>query len=190
MPATIGTPTSRIDGRVKVTGAAKYAGEFTAPDLAYGVVVNSTLPRGRIVSIDASRALAVSGVIDVLTHKNRVKMADRDENYRDEVAPEDGAPFRPLYDDKVHFNYQPVALVVAEDEDIARFAATLVEVRYREEPFTTDLQSQREQAYKVDKPVKPRGDAIKALAGATVRHDAEYVVPAEYHNPMELYGAT
>jgi xanthine dehydrogenase YagR molybdenum-binding subunit len=90
----------------------------------------------------------------------------------------------------VHFNYQPVALVVAEDEDIARFAATLVEIRYREESFTTDLQSQREQAYKVDKPVKPRGDAIKALAGATVRHDAEYVVPAEYHNPMELYGAT
>src|SRR6187402_1670360 len=99
MPATIGTPVSRIDGRAKVTGAAKYAGEFAAPDLAYGVVVNSTVPKARIVSIDASRALAVGGVIDVITHKNRVKMATKDEDYRDELAPEDGAPFRPLYDD-------------------------------------------------------------------------------------------
>jgi xanthine dehydrogenase YagR molybdenum-binding subunit len=190
MPATIGTPTSRVDGRAKVTGAAKYAAEFTAPDLAHGVVVNSTIPRGRIVSIDTSRALAVAGVIDVLTHNNRVKMADKHDDYRDDVAPENGAPFRPLYDDKLHFNFQPVALVVAEDEDTARFAATLVEIQYQAESFATDLQANREQAIKVDKPVKPRGDAVKALAGASVRHDAEYVIPAEYHNPMELFAAT
>jgi xanthine dehydrogenase YagR molybdenum-binding subunit len=190
MPATIGTPTSRVDGRAKVTGAAKYAAEFTAPDLAYGVVVNATMPRGRIVNIDTSRALAVTGVIDVLTHKNRVKMADKDDDYRDDVAPENGAPFRPLYDDKVHFNFQPVALVVAEDEDTARFAATLVDINYQAESFATDLQAHREEAIKVDKPVKPRGDAVKALASAAVRHDAEYVIPAEYHNPMELFGAT
>ncbi|WP_407155978.1 xanthine dehydrogenase family protein molybdopterin-binding subunit [Bradyrhizobium sp. STM 3557] len=190
MPATIGTPTSRVDGRAKVTGAAKYAAEFTAPDLAYGVVVNSTIPRGRIVGIDTSRALAVAGVIDVLTHKNRVKMADKDDDYRDDVAPENGTPFRPLYDDRVHFNFQPVALVVAEDEDTARFAATLVDINYQAESFATDLQAHREEAIKVDKPVKPRGDAVKALAGAPVRHDAEYVVPAEYHNPMELFAAT
>ncbi len=190
MPATIGTPTSRVDGRAKVTGSAKYAAEFTAPDLAFGVVVNSTSPRARILNIDASRALAVPGVIDVLTHKNRVKMAAKDDDYRDDVAPENGTPFRPLYDDKVHFNFQPVALVVAEDEDTARFAATLVDIDYQAESFATDLQARREQAVKVDKPVKPRGDAVKALASAAVRHDAEYVIPAEYHNPMELFGAT
>ncbi|MGJ4943307.1 xanthine dehydrogenase family protein molybdopterin-binding subunit [Bradyrhizobium sp. HKCCYLS1011] len=186
----IGTATSRVDGRAKVTGAAKYAGEFTAPDLAYGVVVSSTIARGRIASIDPSRALAVEGVIDVLTHKNRVKMGSKDDDYRDDVAPAGGAPFRPLYDDKVHFNFQPVALVVAEDEDTARFAATLVEINYHSESSATDLHARREQAFKVDKPVKPRGDALKALAGAAVRHDAEYVVPIEYHNPMELFAAT
>src|SRR3569833_2172965 len=117
-------------------------------------------------------------------------MAAEDEDYRDEVAPEDGAPSRPLYDDKVHFNYQPVALVVAADEDTARYAATLVEIKYQADSFVTDLHARREQAFKVDKPVTPRGDAVKALASAPVRHDAEYVIPAEYHNPMELYGAT
>lgn len=190
MTAHIGTATSRVDGRAKVTGAAKYAAEFTAPDLAFGVVVSSTIPRGRIVRIDTSRALAVDGVIDVLTHANRVRMADKDDDYRDEVAPEDGSPYRPLYDDHVHFNFQPVALVVAEDEDTARFAATLVVVEYEAESFATDLQARCEQAFKVDKPMKPRGDATRALAGAAVRHDADYGVPIEYHNPMELYAST
>ncbi|MGJ5035071.1 MULTISPECIES: xanthine dehydrogenase family protein molybdopterin-binding subunit [unclassified Bradyrhizobium] len=190
MTARIGTATSRIDGRAKVTGVAKYAAEFTAPDLAFGVVVNSTIPKGRVVRIDTGRALAVDGVLDVLTHANRVRMADNDDAFRDEVAPEDGSPYRPLYDDRVHFNYQPVALVVAEDEDTARFAATLVAVEYLAESFATDLHARREQAFKVDKPLKPRGDATKALAGAAVRHDADYGVPIEYHNPMELYAST
>lgn len=190
MASIIGTATSRVDGRAKVTGAAQYAAEFTAPDLAYGVVINATIPKGRVARIDTMRALAVEGVIDVLIHINRVPMASKDDDYRDEVAPEDGAPYRPLYDDKVHFNFQPVALVVAVDEDTARFAATLVEVDYRPEDFATDLLARREQAFKVEKPVKPRGDAVKALAQAAVRHDADYILPAEYHNPMELFATT
>src|SRR5438445_10157164 len=110
----IGTATSRVDGRAKVTGAAQYAGEFNIPGLAYGSVVASTIPKGRIARIDTSQALAVEGVIDVLTHKNRPKMAGTDNAYIDDVAP-GGSPFRPLYDDKVRFNGQPIALVVAEE---------------------------------------------------------------------------
>ena len=132
MTAYIGTPTSRVDGRAKVTGAAQYAGEFNVPDLAYGSVVTSTISKGRIARIDASRALAVEGVIDVLTHENRPKMAGTDKAYSDDVAP-GGSPFRPLYDDKIMFNGQPIALVVAEDWEIARFAATLVRVEYEAE---------------------------------------------------------
>ena len=71
----IGTPTSRVDGRAKVTGAAKYAAEFNAPGLAHGSVVTSTIAKGRIARIDASEALRVDGVIDVLTHENRPRMA-------------------------------------------------------------------------------------------------------------------
>jgi xanthine dehydrogenase YagR molybdenum-binding subunit len=74
----IGTATSRVDGRAKVTGAAKYAGEFAAPDLAYGSVVTSTITKGRIAKIDAKRALAVQGVLAVLTHQNRPRMAGTD----------------------------------------------------------------------------------------------------------------
>ena len=189
MKPYIGTPTSRVDGRVKVTGMAQYAGEFAAPDLAYSSVVTSTIARGRIKRIDTSQALAVEGVLDVLTHENRPKMGDTDQAFNDEVAPA-GSPFRPLYDDKVKFNGQPIALVIAEEWEIARFAATLVHVEYEAESHDTDLHTRRDKAFVVEKPDKPRGDAAKAFAAAAVRHEAEYFIPVEYHNPMELFAAT
>ncbi len=199
MTSYIGTPTSRVDGVAKVTGAAKYAAEFNVPGLAYGSVVTSTIAKGRITRIDGSAAMRVQGVIDVLTHDNRAPMADNDQAYKDDVAP-DGSPFRPLYDDRILFNGQPIALVVAETSEIARFAASLVKVEYRQEPHVTDLYRQRDVAVPVATPTdptgatfappKPRGNADQAFAGAAVRHEAEYHVPIEHHNPMELYGST
>ncbi|HEY3791895.1 MAG TPA: xanthine dehydrogenase family protein molybdopterin-binding subunit, partial [Bradyrhizobium sp.] len=190
MTPAIGTSTSRVDGRDKVTGHAKYAAEFSAPDLAHGAVVSSTITKGRIARIDASRALAVPGVLDVVTHANRPDMGSTDKAYHDDVAPEGGSPFRPLYDDRIRFNGQPIALVLAEDFETAFFAATLVTIEYEKDSFATDLETRREQAHVVEKPQKPRGDAAKALAKAAVRHEAEYVIAREYHNPMELFATT
>ena len=189
MNAYVGTPTSRVDGRAKVTGSAKYAGEFTADGLLHGFVVEATIPRGRIARLDASAALKVQGVIDVFTHANRPQLANRDEAWKDEVAPE-GSPFRPLYDDKIKFNGQPIALVVARDWETAKFAATLVRVDYEQQTFVTDLEAELGSAAELDKPHEPRGDAASALAKAAVRHKADYVIPTEHHNPMELYATT
>ena len=201
MPMTtyIGTATSRVDGRAKVTGAAKYAGEFNEPGLAHASVVTSTIAKGRIARIEAGEALAVEGVIDVLTHQNRPHMASEDSAYKDDVAPE-GSPFRPLYDDRIRFSFQPIALVVAEEPEIARFAASLVRVEYEQEEHVTDLHRQRDSAFAVEAPAnpaenpfappKPRGNAGQALAAAAVRHSGEYYVPIEHHNPMELYAST
>ncbi len=199
MAPYIGMPTSRVDGHAKVTGAAKYAGEFSAPDLAHGSVVTSTIAKGRIVGIDTSEALRVDGVIDVLTHENRPRMADTDRAYKDDVAPE-GSPFRPLYDDRILFSGQPIALVVAEEAEIARFAASLVLVKYDEEAHVTDVYRQRDEAIALEAPAnpaenpfappQPRGAAEKAFAAAEVRHQGEYYVPIEHHNPMEMYAST
>jgi xanthine dehydrogenase YagR molybdenum-binding subunit len=114
MTTYIGSAISRVDGHAKVTGAAKYAGEFNTAGLAHASIVASTIAKGRVVRIDPSDALAAAGVIDVLTHQNRPRMARADDAYKDETAPE-GSPFRPLYDDRVRFSGQPVALVVAEE---------------------------------------------------------------------------
>ena len=190
MTAYIGASVSRVDGHAKVTGAAKYAGEFNIDNVAHGYVVVSTIPKGRIKRIDTRDALRVDGVIDVLTHENRPPMAGTTQAYKDDVAPEEGSPFRPLYDDKIMFSGQPVALVLAQEWETACFAASLVRVEYEKEAHVTDLQAWRNQAIVVEKPEKPRGNAEKALAAAAVRHEAEYFIPTEHHNPMELFAST
>ncbi|MBW0003311.1 MAG: xanthine dehydrogenase family protein molybdopterin-binding subunit [Hyphomicrobiales bacterium] len=197
MAPYIGTATSRIDGIAKVTGAAKYAAEFNVPGLLHGSVVTSTIAKGRITRLDTSAAMRVKGVIDVLTHENRPPMADNDQAYKDDVAPP-GSPFRPLYDDKIKFNLQPIALVVAETSEVARFAASLVTVEYEEVAHVTDIFAARDAAVPIKPPASPvgftppkaRGQPNRALARAAVRHEGEYYVPIEHHNPMELYGAT
>jgi xanthine dehydrogenase YagR molybdenum-binding subunit len=190
MTTYIGTPTSRVDGRAKVTGQAKYAAEFNVEGLAYGHVVGATVATGRIARIDAGEARKVRGVLDVLTHENRPRMGDSDKDYRDDVAPDDGSPLRPLYDDKILFNGQPVALVLAEDWETARYAATLVRVEYSAGDHVTDIHAAQAKAFVVPKPGHPRGDAAKAFATAEVRHEAEYFIPIEHHNPMELFAST
>jgi xanthine dehydrogenase YagR molybdenum-binding subunit len=189
----IGAPISRIDGHAKVTGAAKYAAEITVAGLAHGSVVASRIAKGRILRIDASDALSVAGVIDVLTHENRPAMARTDGGYADDVAPE-GSPFRPLYNDRVLFSRQPIALVVAEEPEVARFAASLVRVDYAEEEHVTDLFRRRDQAVARPKgqfgPPKARGSVEAGFSAAAIRHTGEYYVPVETHNPMELYAST
>ena len=186
-----GVPTSRVDGRVKVTGMAKYAGEFHIPDLAYGYVVSATIAKGRIKRVDAGAALAVEGVLDVFSHEHRPRLASTDDKYKDDIAPP-GTPFRPLYDDRVQFDGQPVALVVAEELEIARFAASLLRIEYEQEPHVTDFAAEAERAAIPNKEYEfaPRGNPAEALAQAPIRIACEYRMPVEHHNPMEPFAAT
>jgi len=190
-----GMAVPRIDGRAKVTGAAQYAAEFAAPDLAYGVVVSATVARGRIKAIDMDAARAVPGVIDVITHENRPKMRAYDLAYKDMTAP-GGAPFRPLFSSRVFWSGQPVALVVADTFEAARHAAGLVRVTYDIEEHDTDLLAGLNKGYE-PRPMKagftpPRckGDAGRAFDAAPVKIEAEYYNAVEHHNPMEMFAST
>jgi xanthine dehydrogenase YagR molybdenum-binding subunit len=191
----IGKPVSRVDGPAKVTGQAKYAAEFNVPGLAHGFVVSSTIAKGRIKKIHRSAALAVPGVIAVLAHDNRPDVASEHGKYADETAPP-GLPWRPLYDEEIFFSGQPVALVVAEEFEIARFAATLVGIEYEAEEAITDLDTQIDEAFSPPKKrlpgwdPDPRGDVDKALSRAAIRIRHEYRTPIEHHNPMENFGCT
>ena len=199
MAAYIGSATSRIDGIAKVTGAAKYSAEYNVPGLLYGSVVTAPIAKGRIVEIDCGAAMQIKGVIDVLSHEHRPQMADHDQAYKDFLAP-DGSPFRPLYDGEIRFDGQPVALVVAETSEIARFAASQVRLKYEQSLHVTDLFSRREAATPIKPPINAadasfgppnaRGNPEQALAASTVRQEHEYYVPIEHHNPIELFAAT
>src|SRR4051794_35000633 len=136
MAMMIGRPLDRIDGRLKVTGAARYAAEIPLTDVAHAVLVQSTIGKGRIVEIDAKAAERAPGVILVLTHRNAPKLASH------KASPnQPGEAFPLLQDDKVHYNGQHIGLVVAESFEQATHAATLLRVRYAEERPATRLEA-------------------------------------------------
>lgn len=194
-PTYVGKPTSRVDGRAKVTGEAKYAAEFNTPGLTYGYVVSSAIAKGTITRIDASDALSLPGVIQVFTHENAPHPALLDRSFKDEDSLS-GSPFRPLYSPDIKFSQQPIALVVAGSFEVARYAASLVRVEYAAELPDTDLASKRKHGFDAPKgksgfqPPKSRGDFKGAMKNAPVQFEAEYTHMPEHHNPMEMFGTT
>jgi xanthine dehydrogenase YagR molybdenum-binding subunit len=195
---SIGMAVARVDGRDKVTGQARYAAEYTdtAQGLLYGVVVSGAIPTGRIKAIRVDAALAAPGVVEVITHLNRPRIRSFDIFYKDMTAP-GGSPFRPLYDDKIAYSGQPVALVVAGSFEAARHAARLVEVDYEADPHATSLLENRGRSYKPGRmkagftpPPEPKGHADDAWEKAAVRIEGEYYSGVEHHNPMEMFAST
>jgi xanthine dehydrogenase YagR molybdenum-binding subunit len=197
---SLGMPVSRVDGRAKVTGQARYAAEHPAQagdrELAYGVIVNSTIAKGRIARMQLEEALAVPGVLDILTHENHPRTRSLGIFYKDMTSP-GGSPFKPLHDAVVRYSGQPVALVVAASFEAARYAASLVRVDYDVEPHETNLMAHLDRAHKPSRlkagyspPPDEKGDAQAAFARAPVSIEAEYYSGVEHHNPMELFAST
>jgi xanthine dehydrogenase YagR molybdenum-binding subunit len=193
----IGTPLSRVDGFDKVTGKAKYAAEYNVDGLLYGFTVSSRIAKGRITAIDEAAARAVPGVVDVISHANRPKQAWLDRNWKDELSIP-GDPFKAFHDDRILFAGQPIAVVVAETFEAARFAASLVAVTYEEEAHNIDfaaslaekfLPSKLKQRNNYHAP-KSRGDAQGAFDAADLKVENTYHLAPEHHNPMEMHAST
>src|SRR4051812_4530805 len=193
--ATIGPPRSRVDGRLKVTGAAKYAVEVQAPKCAYGWTVESNIAKGKITAVDTRAAQAGPGGLAVLTHLNPPKFQSapkkEDRGISSGIRNEERFP---LSDDGVHYAGQYVALVVAETIEQARHAASLVKVTYApEEPLLT----MEAAAKKAEQPKKnneekvqiKKGDVDAALEDSgLVKIEQTYLTPTETHNPIEMSG--
>lgn len=197
-PKEIGKARRRIEGILKVTGQAKYAGEYQADDLLYGYVINATITKGRIVGIDETAARAVPGVVEIFHHERRSSFPRFDMMYSDMDAPP-GSPFRPLYDAEITFSGQPVALVVAESFESARYAASRLNIMYEEEDFDVDLKKNLEKAHRPTKglatfikplPPPPRGDFSTAYAAADAKFEGHFHQASQHHNPLELFAST
>lgn len=192
----IGRPVRRVDGPLKVTGAATYAAEYHAADLLHAVVVSSTIAKGKILAVDVADALASPGVITVITHENRPHVALFRYAYKDTVGPP-GGPFKPLFDDQIRFDGQPIAVVIGETYEAARDGASRVRVTYETAPHLTDFAAATAASYKpplpriaIPRPPKPRGDAEAAFEAAPVKIAGTWRTAAEHHNPMELFATT
>lgn len=180
--AVVGAPINRVEGRLKVTGAATYPIDVSLPGMAHAVIVQSTVSSGRIVDIAVSAAERAAGVLAVVTHSNAPTIA------RGPLTPLGPSPLPPLQSDEILHYGQHVAMVVAETLEQAHAAAALIEVT--DEPGTPILSFEDPRTTRVSHPWVPdeqRGDAKGALASADVRVDATYVTADNTHNPIGLF---
>jgi xanthine dehydrogenase YagR molybdenum-binding subunit len=185
----IGQPLPRIDGRAKVTGAARYAAEFNQRGQAYAVIVSATVGLGRIAGIDAAPVERMPGVIAVISHRNAPRLAYRP--HKGSIDPGAGERLHVLQDDRVRFHGQPVAVVVADTLDRAEHAAAALRVAYAAERPVVDPFEPGARAVAPDaarghvEADTARGAADDAFARAPVKVEASYAIARENHNPME-----
>jgi xanthine dehydrogenase YagR molybdenum-binding subunit len=126
--SAIGQPISRIDGRLKVTGGARYTADIPLAGAAHAAIVHSTIANGRTVSIDTAAAEKAPGVLAVFTHRNMPRMNPTPKPWS-HLHPH-GQSYLPLQDEQIHYAGQPIALVVAETLDQATHTGTLIRVEY------------------------------------------------------------
>lgn len=190
MNPTVGQPIDRVDGKLKVTGAAKYAAEFPLKDLVHGVCVTSTIAKGRIKNIDTGQAEKMPGVIGVMTYKNAMQL-----HFPSSSDPGSGKfaekDLLPLQSDRVFYSGQHVAVVVAESFEQAEQAAALVKIEYEEQPAVISLKKNVARAFKPaaglggqETQVK-RGDFEGGFNSAAVKSNETYETPVYHHNAME-----
>jgi xanthine dehydrogenase YagR molybdenum-binding subunit len=200
----VGAPVSRVDGPLKVSGRARYAAEVPVEGAVYGVMVQSTISRGTIERVDASAAEQLPGIVAILTHENAPKLESLEKWEREGGkgagmggsggGRPTGRVLSLLQDNIVHYNGQPIGVVIAQTLEVALQAASLVRFAYREEPATVDMVTALPTAYPYGQKIlgrlpatSQRGDLQAGLAAAHARVDAVYTTPLETHNPMEMH---
>jgi xanthine dehydrogenase YagR molybdenum-binding subunit len=187
--ANMGKPEPRYDGRLKVTGAARYSSDMPLNNPAFAFLVTSSIAKGRIEKLDLAEARAVPGVLDILTQDNTSELkggrfGQNQSTSIDKLGPE------------IAHDGQIIAMVLADSYEAAREAAYKVKASYEIDPASATFGSaglKVEDATKVSerhKKVPNKGDAEAALASADVVVDAEYATPTQHHNPLELFTTT
>ena len=172
---------------MKTTGGARYAAEFRLPGLCHAVMVLSHRPAGRLVNLDTTRAERAPGVLLVLSHRNAPSLP---EHGRAAFNPPAGRAMSLFQDDDIHYDRQPIAVVVAETFERAVAAAAMVNASYAAEPPALDFEGERVRAYKPKEAArKPPdvawGDMDAGQRAAEVQIDVTCTTPMQSHNPIE-----
>jgi xanthine dehydrogenase YagR molybdenum-binding subunit len=190
----IGAPVSRIDGPLKVQGKATFAAEFPMDGMVYAALAFSSIAKGRITTLDTTEAEAAPGVVLVMTHRNAPRMSPMPMILTGPKAlGGDNLPI--LQDDRVHWNGQPIAVVLAETQEQANHAAASIHATYAPEPAVTAFAEAKaasvEQGQFFGHPLRIEiGDAEAALTAAAVKVDARYSTPWHTHNALEPHAIT
>jgi xanthine dehydrogenase YagR molybdenum-binding subunit len=189
----IGSTVSRVDGPLKVRGAAPFAAEFPLQGMVYAALVYSTIPRGRIASLDTTAAEAAPGVILVMTHRNAPRMKHAPA-FMTAAKAVSGDDLPVMQDDEIHWNGQPIAIVLAQTQEQADHAKTLVRCTYESQPaetvFATAKTNTEPGVFQGEPLLLEIGNAEEAVRAAPFRVDHGYHTPRHNHNAIELHAVT
>lgn len=191
--ARVGEPMRRVDGSAKVTGGATFAAEYPFDQLAYATLVTSTIAKGTITDISTTAASQAPGVLLVMTHHNAPKMKPPPQFGGGKGAAASSLPV--MQDASIHWNGQPVAVVVADSQAHADYAASLIAVEYAPAPATLSFDAHKGEAAPPkailgEPPVLRHGDAQAALDSSAARVDATYRTARYHHNAIEPHATT
>jgi xanthine dehydrogenase YagR molybdenum-binding subunit len=186
------TTLNRVDGHLKVTGAAQYAAEFPFPSTAHGVLVGSAISSGSIRSINSSAALKLPGVLLVLTHENLGPLGKLPATFAEGGLPPELRP--PLADHRIFYAGQYIALVVAETLEQARHAAALLEIDYDSQPSAISIDDNSAATFWPEHadgdPLNfSRGDFAAAHAASAIRLAETYITPNEHPCALEPHAS-
>ncbi len=190
----IGRPLVRVDGGLKVRGEARFAAEFPLDGMVYAALVYSSIARGRIRELDTAAAASAPGVVLVMTYENAPRMNPPPVFMKSPKAA--GPSDLPIMQDaQIHWNGEPVAVVLAATQEQANHAAALVRVAYEAQPAVTSFAAAKAAAHAPDSvlgepAVLEIGDAEAALAAAPFSVDATFTTPRHNHNAIELHAVT
>ena len=178
----------RVDGAEKVNGKAKYTAEHKLPNMAYAVFVTSTIAKGSIKNLDISKAIAMPGILDIIYYGNCPAVpgynpiaAERPKNVSEWRG------FKVLYDNKVRFFGQPIALIVADSFENANAAIRFVKAEYEIEKFETNFDKARLEPTNLKAPINYKRGTEKKFKEQAFFVEGEYNIPIEVHNAMELF---
>jgi xanthine dehydrogenase YagR molybdenum-binding subunit len=185
----VGSAIDRIDGPLKVTGAARYTADAPVEMPLFAVLVSSTIARGRITAIDDAAARALDGVVDVLTYRNAPRLHETSFDFTVPTIYVEGG-LMPLQTDRVCYSGQFVAAVIATTFEEARAGAARLHIAYETETAAVTLDERRDQSEPVEQffgsPLNiERGDVDRAFATSSTVVEATYRTPEETHNPLE-----
>jgi xanthine dehydrogenase YagR molybdenum-binding subunit len=183
----LGQEVLRKDGLKKVTGTASYTSDFRLPRMAYGALVQSTVPAGRIQSFDFSAVRASAGVVAIVTHTNAPRLKPPGSMA---TGGEFAEKFFPLQDPEIFFWGQHIAVIVADSLERAEDAAAKVRVEYEKTPFEVNMEGNPAEVFDPktamgQKLQIARGDFAAGMNAAEVVVAETYRTPYFNHNPME-----
>lgn len=180
---TVGRPIDRIDGILKVTGAASYATDWPVKNPAYALLVKTTVAAGRVSNVDTESASKAPGVLAVITQRNTLKLTPAGNLTAGNL----------LQDNKIEQHGQNAAIVVAETFEQARSAAELIKISYEKAEVRADFDKLAPSAQKATSPARAdaaRGDFAAAFSSSDHKVDQVYDTPIEHHQPMEPHAST